>query len=83
MPASGVIDLAAQIPKTTEYFDDDCHFTDEANRLIAEVVGHELDRRSGRRGRLALEALGRAPESVVRRHPRHDDPRPGIKTACR
>ena len=37
-----VIDLATEIPKTTDYFDDDCHFTDEANRLIADVVAASL-----------------------------------------
>ena len=31
-----------EIPKTTDYFDDDCHFTDEANRLIADVVAASL-----------------------------------------
>lgn len=31
-------DLAAEIPKTTEYFWDDCHFTDRGQAAVAEAI---------------------------------------------
>lgn len=35
------IDLAARLPRTTEVFYDDVHFTDEGSRAVAEIVtGH-------------------------------------------
>jgi lysophospholipase L1-like esterase len=36
------LDLAAVIPKSTTYFFDDCHFTDAAQPLIADVVAAAL-----------------------------------------
>ena len=36
------VDLAAVIPKTTQYFWDDCHFTDRGQALIAETLGSAL-----------------------------------------
>ena len=36
------VDLAGEIPKTTEFFWDDCHFTDKAQGLIAGVVASAL-----------------------------------------
>lgn len=36
------LDLAALVPKTTEYFFDDCHFTDEAQPLVADSVANAL-----------------------------------------
>ena len=32
------VDLAAAVPRTTEYFWDDCHFTDEGEALVAGVL---------------------------------------------
>lgn len=36
------LDLAVVVPKSTEYFFDDCHFTDAAQPLIADVVAAAL-----------------------------------------
>lgn len=36
--ASECLDLAAEIPKTTRYFWDDCHFTDLGQERIADLV---------------------------------------------
>ena len=38
------VDLARVVPKTTDFFFDDCHFTDQAQILIAEIVAEELRR---------------------------------------
>ena len=37
-----VIELEPAIPKTTEYFRDDCHYTREGNALVAETVFQHL-----------------------------------------
>jgi hypothetical protein len=36
------VDLAAVVPRTTEYFWDDCHFTDRAQALVAETLAAAL-----------------------------------------
>jgi hypothetical protein len=33
-----MIDLEAEIPKTKQYFLDDCHYTEEGNALVANVI---------------------------------------------
>ena len=38
------LDLAAEIPKTTQYFWDDCHFTDLAQQRIAQLIAGFLER---------------------------------------
>jgi hypothetical protein len=35
---SECVDLAAAVPRTTEYFWDDCHFTDAGEALVADVL---------------------------------------------
>ena len=36
------LDLAGLIPKTTDYFYDDCHFTDKSQVLMADAVARQL-----------------------------------------
>jgi lysophospholipase L1-like esterase len=36
------VDLAAAVPKTSQYFWDDCHFTDEGEALVARVLGEAI-----------------------------------------
>jgi len=56
------VDLAAVVPKTTEYFWDDCHVTDRGQALIAETLARAL------RVRHALRAAGApAPTAVADR----------------
>jgi hypothetical protein len=38
------LDLAARVPRTTEIFYDDAHFTELGARLIAEIVAEHLAR---------------------------------------
>jgi hypothetical protein len=37
-----LIDLESQIPKTTDYFLDDVHYTDKGNALIAQTISAYL-----------------------------------------
>jgi hypothetical protein len=54
------IDLSTLIPKTTEYFADDCHFTDKAQILLADIVASALLESRGGAG------LGAPPSSVAK-----------------
>jgi lysophospholipase L1-like esterase len=40
------VDLAAAVPKTSQYFWDDCHFTDEGEALVARVLAEEIRART-------------------------------------
>lgn len=40
------LDLGAAVPRTTEYFWDDCHLTDKAQVLVADLVAEALTRES-------------------------------------
>jgi lysophospholipase L1-like esterase len=43
--AADCVDLAARIPKTPEFFYDDCHFTDSAQPMVAEAVAEVIQHR--------------------------------------
>ena len=36
------IDLDALLPKTLEYFYDDCHFTEKGSERVAEVLSEKI-----------------------------------------
>jgi hypothetical protein len=48
------VDLASAVPRTAEYFWDDCHFTDKGEALVADVLA------SGLRARSVPAAAGQA-----------------------